>query len=157
MKKIFKNLASTFLAVVLTLVVFGTPVLASETSVVEVSTTEVSSTVITPTFRTLSVNPIGAYQCVSFYGKSAPEPVCLTEDCDSISITAACLNDGDEDVVTCYIKNLITGEFFCSFDVEADGSTTTIPYSFPADTYKVFATGNSSIEKEITVRFDKVN
>lgn len=90
---------------------------------------------------------LSVYVDRNFYGESAAEPIHLNEDCSLISFYA--ISDGDEiDNLTCCIRDdSHNGLNSCTFNFNADGSTTTVSYYLPAGRYTIYFTGNSDILK----------
>ena len=94
---------------------------------------------------------IGAYSDQYFYGRSQPEPLCLQLDADTISVCATCEVEGETDNLACHIVALDGGTFSATFNFDADGTVTTIPYAFPAGNYKVYFTGSDYVQKHLAI------
>lgn len=113
---------------------------------------------VAPTIQvkaTDSVN-IGLYHSFTFYGKSAPEPIPLAMDTDSVSVLATC--EGEEiDHLTAHIRAMDDSGFELDIPFEADGYTKTYPYHIPAGEYWVNITGSSHIAKDSYIIFSVVN
>ena len=97
---------------------------------------------------------IAMYRDWEFTWRSAPEPIELTEDIDTISLFGTCVGDQVDEDVACHIVDVTHGVYDSILYFPADGSVTTIARALPAGEYRVYFTGDSNIEKaEATVVF----
>lgn len=171
-----KKLAPVLSLLLVFMIIFAVPASAKEitseditaigtdSSVSTVRTSEITPLEQLPSIRKLStITPLSVnaehiayYTCNSFYGKSQPEALKLAYDCDAISFTATCINPDESDTVTCHITDLNNNVYNFTFAISTDGSVTTVPYALPAGRYRVFATGNDYIEKDVTIIFSRV-
>ena len=158
MKKISKKIISAILTLV---VVISSTTLtnAASTRVVysdAVLDNTVSNNIVSPA-STSSTN-IAAYRDWEFTWRSAPEPIVLTEDIDTISMFGTCVGDEIDENVACHIVDLTYGLYDSILYFPANGSVTTIARELPAGEYRVYFTGDSNIEKEVaTVVFTVLN
>lgn len=98
---------------------------------------------------------IAGYVDADFTNRSAPEPFELQIPCDTISVVATCMEEGETDtIVLHFVDETYGGDYAFSLPFVADGSVTTIAWSLPAIQGEIYFTCSTHI-KRATAIFSK--
>lgn len=98
-----------------------------------------------------SVN-IAAYRDRNFTNRSAPEPLVLRKSCDTISLTATCMEEGVTDTIICHFEDYsYSGTYNFTLPFTADGSVTTIAWPLPEIEGRIYFTCNTPMKEGLAV------
>ena len=92
---------------------------------------------------------IAGYVDKYFFESSAREPLSLQMSCDTISMTATCVDKSQTDNLIVEIIDIThNGLHDTSFSFPANGNVRTFQWFLPEGLYEIFILGNADIEKE---------
>lgn len=99
-----------------------------------------------------SVVNLAAYRDRNFTNRSAPEPLVLRKSCDTISLTATCMEEGVTDTIICHFEDYsYSGTYNFTLPFTADGSVTTIAWPLPEIEGRIYFTCNTPMKEGLAV------